>query len=252
MHAVGVSVLFCIFNTFRSAPSCPLSFQLRLPPIAMSGSAGRRKRAAPKAQRNPVPVPVDDDPQPHRTCVSSSSNIPIAFARDAAAAAEATRPVDPPMTAVSPHDLATSVVARMQTQIPKRLPRSKTQVPVPTAALEALVQEVATAALDALTAGWTRVVAAEADRRKAATAMYKQRADVAGQWNLRSRPVAVLGAPGLGFGRHVLPFLRRSEEGRALHATSVEIRGACRRAQWSQEVRRRGRFYLFGCSGLCS
>ena len=64
----------------------------------------------------------------------------------------------------------------------------------------------------------------------------EQRRDVGAQWNLRSRPVAVLGSPSMGCGRHVLPFLRRSVEGRALHATSRELSGACRQSRWAREV----------------
>jgi hypothetical protein len=55
--------------------------------------------------------------------------------------------------------------------------------------------------------------------------------------NNRSRAVAVLGSAGIGWGVNVLPFLRRSVEGRALHATSLEIRVAARRTRWAIEVR---------------
>jgi hypothetical protein len=119
-----------------------------------------------------------------------------------------------------------------------RLPlSSNTQESVPTAALEALVQEVADAALLTLTSGWTRVVAQETARREAAAAHNEQQRDVGAKWNQRSRPVAVLGAPGMGYGENVLPYLRRSVEGVAVHATSRELRGACRRRRrWSREV----------------
>jgi len=122
----------------------------------------------------------------------------------------------------------------MRSQLPLG---ADTQESVPTAALEALVQEVADAALVTLTAGWTRVVAQETARREAAAAHNEQQRDVGAKWNNRSRVVAVLGAPGMGYGENVLPYLRRSVEGVALHATSRELRGACRRRhRWPPEV----------------
>ncbi len=130
-----------------------------------------------------------------------------------------------------------AVAAHMRTQLP---PSADTRESVPTAALEALVQEVADAAVVTLTACWTRVVAQETARREAAAAHSEQQRDVGAKWNQRSRPVAVLGAPGMGYGENVLPYLRRSVEGVALHATSRELRGACRRRRrrrrWPQEV----------------
>ncbi len=49
------------------------------------------------------------------------------------------------------------------------------------------------------------------------------------------------GAGGAGdgvYGENVLPYLRRSVEGVAVHATSRELRGACRRRRrWPPEVR---------------
>ena len=147
---------------------------------------------------------------------------------------EAARPIDPPLTTISANEVTTAVAARMRTRLP---PSSNTQESVPTAALEALVQEVADAALLTFTAGWTRVVAQESARREAAAAHNEQQRDVGAKWNQRSRPVAVLGAPGMGYGENVLPYLRRSVEGVALHATSRELRGACRRRRrWPQEV----------------
>jgi hypothetical protein len=100
-----------------------------------------------------------------------------------------------------------------------------------------LVQEIADAALITLAAGWTRVVAQETARREAATAHHEQQRGVGAQWNQRSRAVAVLGAPGMGYGENVLPYLRRSVEGVAVHATSRELGGACRRRRrWPPEV----------------
>ena len=98
------------------------------------------------------------------------------------------------------------------------------------------MQQAATAALAVLATGWPRVVEEERVRHTAVTLVHVQRAGVAAEWNRRSRPVAVLGAPGMGYGFNVLPFLRRSVEGRAMHATSEEIRGACRRTKWRPEV----------------
>jgi hypothetical protein len=200
-----------------------------------SSTAGRRKRAAPKPIQ-PQP-PTSTPATTTRLRVLADDNIPIAVAREAYAAAEATRPVDPPRTTLSPHDLAASVFTRIQAQLPKCIPRAQTPVTVPTEAVEALVQQAATAALAVLAAGWPRVVEEEHERHTAVTLAHVQRAGVAAEWNRRSRPVAVLGAPGMGYGFNVLPFLRRSVEGRAMHATSEEIRGACRRTKWKQEVR---------------
>jgi hypothetical protein len=147
---------------------------------------------------------------------------------------EAAHPIDPPLTTISPAEVATAVAARMRTRLPRG---SNNKESVPTAALEALVQEVADAALVTLTVGWTRVVAQETARREAAAAHNEQQRDVGAKWNQRSRPVVVLGAPGMGYGENVLPYLRRSVEGVALHATSRELRGACRRRRrWPQEV----------------
>ncbi len=203
----------------------------------MSSAAGRRKRAAPKPiqPQPPAPAPAATNTTT-RLRVLADDNIPIAVAREAYAAAEATRPVDPPLTTLTLHDLAASVTACMYTQLPKRIPHCTTQVTVSTEAVEALVQQAATAALAVLATGWPRVAEEERERRTAVTLLHVQRAGVATQWNRRSRPVAVMGAPGMGYGFNVLPFLRRSVEGRAMHATSQEIRGASRRTKWRQEV----------------
>ncbi len=74
-----------------------------------------------------------------RASAFASINIPIAVAREAAAAFEARRPLDPPLTTTSPHAVAASIATHVATQLPTRLPRSKTQVSVPSAAVEALV-----------------------------------------------------------------------------------------------------------------
>ena len=204
--------------------------------MSSSSTAGRRKRAAPTPIQHPTPAITPATATNARLRVLADDNIPIAVAREAYAAAEATRPVDPPLTTLSPHDLAASVITRIQLQLPKRIPRATMQVTVPTEAVETLVQKAAAAALAVLAAGWPRVVEEERVRHTAVTLLHVQRAGVAAEWNRRSRPVAVLGAPGMGYGFNVLPFLRRSVEGRAMHATSEEIRGACRRTKWKQEV----------------
>jgi hypothetical protein len=147
---------------------------------------------------------------------------------------QAARPIDPPRTTISPEEVATAVATCMLVQMPQG---SDAKESVPTEALEALVQEIADAALITLAAGWTRVVAQETARREAAAARHEQQRDVGAQWNQRSRAVAVLGAPGMGYGENVLPYLRRSVEGLAVHATSRELGGACRRRRrWPQEV----------------
>ena len=64
----------------------------------------------------------------------------------------------------------------------------------------------------------------------------RERVAVAAAWNHQSRAVAVLGSSGLGWGVHVLPYLRPSVEGQAMHATSQEIRVAVRRTRWFYEV----------------
>ena len=150
-------------------------------------------------------------------------------------AADATRIPDPPLVSVSPADVATAVAARLHTQLPQRLPH---RTSLPTAAFEALVTQVASGAVDVLAAAWPRVVAEEQARATAAATHHRELAHIAGQWNQRSRPVGLLGSPGLGSGVNVLPYLHRSVEGRALHATSQEIGRACRLSstRWAVEV----------------
>jgi hypothetical protein len=200
----------------------------------MSSAAGRRKRAAPKVPHAPAPVIVVVPEDPHLRAAQAAGVLLISQAQKSMAQREAARPIDPPLTTISANEMTTAVAARMRTRLP---PGSNTPESVPTAVLEALVQEVADAALVTLTAGWTRVVAQETARREAAAAHNEQQRDVGAKWNQRSRPVAVLGAPGMGYGENVLPYLRRSVEGVALHATSRELRGACRRRRrWPPEV----------------
>ena len=206
----------------------------------MSCAAGRRKRAAPKVNVPPAPVhipvsvvvAVPEDPL--LRAAQAAGVLLISQAQESMAQRDAARPIDPPLTTISANEVTTAVATRMRTQLP---PDSLTQQSVPTAALEALVQEVADAALVTLTAGWARVVAQETARREAAAAHNEQQRDVGAKWNQKSRVVAVLGAPGMGYGENVLPYLRRSVEGVAVHATSRELRGACRRRRrWPAEV----------------
>ena len=204
----------------------------------MSSAAGRRKRAAPKVNVPPAPVPSPDVvavPEDLLLRAAQAAGVLlISQAHESMAQRERARPIDPPLTTVSANEVTTAVATRMRTQLP---PGADTLESVPTAALEALVQEVADAALVTLTAGWARVVAHETARREAAAAHNEQQRDVGAKWNQRSRPVAVLGAPGMGYGENVLPYLRRSVEGVALHATSRELQGACRRRRrWPPEV----------------
>jgi len=204
----------------------------------MSSATGRRKRAAPKVNNQPapgpVPVVVAVPEDPLLRAAQAAGVLLISQAQDSMAQREAARPIDPPLTTISVNEVVTAVAARMRTQLP---PDADMQESVPTAALEALVQEVADAAVVTLTAGWTRVVAQETARREAAATHNEQQRDVGAKWNQRSRLVAVLGAPGMGYGENVLPFLRRSVEGAALHATSRELRDACRRRyRWPSDV----------------
>ena len=207
-----------------------------------SSSSRRRKRAEPKPQPASAPV-VTHQPQPQpqpRTTYPSGlvSHLPIAVCREAAIAADAARIPDPPLVSVSPADVATAVAAHLHTQLPQRVPRSQTRTSLPTAAFEALVTQVASEAIDVLAAAWPRVVAEEQARTTAAATHHRELAHIAGQWNQRSRPVGLLGSPGLGCGVNVLPYLHRSVEGRALHATSQEIGRACQLAstRWAVEV----------------
>ena len=89
------------------------------------------------------------------------------------------------------------------------------------AAFAALVQQAVAVVRTALAACETQV---------------RERVAVAAAWNHQSRAVAVLGSSGLGWGVHVLPYLRPSVEGQAMHATSQEIRVAVRRTRWFYEV----------------
>ncbi len=235
-----------------------------------SSSSRRRKRAEPKHQpavgvdvgaphQTHEPEPQQQQPAGRRTTYPSGlvSHLPIAVCREAAIAADAARIPDPPLAAVSPADVATAVAARLRTQLPQRMPRSSIKTSLTTAALEALVTQVATESVDVLAAAWSRAVAAETARVAAAATHHQQLAQIAGQWNRKSRPVGLLGSPGLGCGVNVLPYLHRSVEGRALHATSQEIGRACRLSstRWAVEVLiyewRSGMVLLKRCVRVC-
>jgi hypothetical protein len=195
----------------------------------MMSTSRRRKRAEPKPQPAPLAV-VTHQPQPRTTYPSGLvSHLPIAVCREAAIAADAARIPDPPLVSVSPADVATAVAARLHTLLPQRVPQSQTRTLLPTAAFEALVSEVASQTIDVLAAAWLRVVAEEQARATAAATHSRELAHIAGQWNQRSRPVGLLGSAGLGWGANVLPYLHRSVEGRALHATCTEIAKACQK-----------------------
>jgi hypothetical protein len=198
----------------------------------MSSAAGQRKRAVPKAQHAPD---IPGDPQVRNALAAGV--LLISQSQASMAARQAARPTDPPLTAISPEEVTSAVAARMRTLMP---PGSEAKESVPTEALGALVQQVADTALVIFIAGWTRVVAQETARREAKAAhlhhWHEQQRDAGAKWNQRSRPVAVLGAPGMGYGENVLPYLRRSVEGLAVHATSRELGGACRRRRkWPEQ-----------------
>jgi hypothetical protein len=197
--------------------------------MSSGSTACRRKRAVPKTRFTPS---LDVDSQARNT--QAAGVLLISQAQESVAARRAARPIDPPRTSISPEEVATAVAARMRSQLP---PGSATRQLVSTEALEALVQEIADAALVTFNTGWARVVTQETARRAAAAAHLEQQRDVGAQWNRRLRAVAVLGAPGMGYGENVLPYLRRSVEGLAVHATSRELGGACRRRRkWPPEV----------------
>jgi hypothetical protein len=236
-----------------------------------SSTFRRRKRAEPKQQLKHQPALVDID-VPHHTQqqpeIRTSNFITIAVCREAAIAAEATRIPDPPLTSVSPADVAAAVATRLRTpqgpllwrtlhtlqlfllpdspdsdptmpltdwpsharaeELACHLQLSTTKTSLPTAVFEALVALVATEGLGVLAVAWARAVAEETARAAAAATHHQQLAHIARQWNERSRPVGLLGSPGMGCGVNVLPYLHRSVEGRALRATSQEIGRACR------------------------
>jgi hypothetical protein len=196
--------------------------------MSSSTAAGRRKRATPMAQHASV-VPAD----PQVRNAQAAGVLLISQAQESLAAHQAARPIDPPLTTISPEEVATVVASHMRAQMP---PGSATKESVPTEALEALVQMIVDAALVVYVTGWARVLAQETARRQAKATHHEQQRDVGAKWNQRSRPAAVLGAPGMGFGENVLPYLRRSVEGRAVHAMSRELGGACRRRRrWPQQ-----------------
>jgi hypothetical protein len=216
-------------------------------PFQRMSSAGRRKRSAPKAAAAPTPIIADSASH----AMLSATSLSIAVCREAAIAAAAARIPDVPrLTTATPTDVAEAVAVHLHVQLPTRIPCFKTVVRLPTIAYEALVQRLATVCLDAFACEWPRAVEEERMRQVAAAERHQREANEACHWNRRSRAVAVLGAPGMGYGFNVLPFLRRSLEGVAVHGTSVELRGACRRTKWRPEVSRH--YKHVSCNRLCS
>jgi hypothetical protein len=97
-------------------------------------------------------------------------------------------------------------------------------------AFDAMVQQAAALLRDGLATARTECQTVVGDRKR-----------VALEWNRRSRVTAILGSHTLGHGLLVFPYLRRSVEGRALHAVCVEMRVAARRQDghrtwWPLEV----------------
>ncbi len=98
-------------------------------------------------------------------------------------------------------------------------------------AFDAMVQKAAALLRDGL-----------ARARNVCTMVVGQRKRVALMWNHRSPVTAILGSHTLRHGMLVFPYLRRSVEGRALHAVCDEMRAAARRQDghrtwWPLEVR---------------
>jgi hypothetical protein len=88
---------------------------------------------------------------------------------------------------------------------------------------------VLTPAHDAVMQGATVVLPGHDGAGIDFNSMVQDRKQAARQWNDRSRVVAILGSKGFGHGMLVYPFLRRSVEGRAMHAVCAEMRVATQR-----------------------
>jgi hypothetical protein len=126
-------------------------------------------------------------PTPSRR-ILADDNIPIAAAREAYAAAESSRRVDPPLITLTPEDLAARVTTRINELVYDQHTHgavANIQVTVSTEAVKALMQQAATAALTVLATGWPRVVEEERVRHTAATLLHVQNAGVAAEWNRR-------------------------------------------------------------------
>jgi hypothetical protein len=78
-----------------------------------------------------------------------------------------------------------------------------------------------------------------------------KRKQAATAWNFRVRALGVLASSGMGWGVNVLPYLRRSIEGRALHATSAELHVACRRARFITAEVQSDAFFTLDCRICC-
>ena len=100
-------------------------------------------------------------------------------------------------------------------------------VDVLAASFDAVVQQAAALLRDRLAAAHAECHTAVGARTRAALA-----------WNRRSRVTAILGSHTLGHGLLAFPWLRRSAEGRAMHAVCGEMRDASERrgAKWAREV----------------
>lgn len=144
----------------------------------------------------------------------------------------------PPLSSYSPSHVCAAVATCMRNSLPSHIADSAAAIALPDAVFAALVARVAGAAVTALTAEWAAAVAEAMVLKEAASARAKEQAGVGLQWNNRSRAVGALGCSGMGYGANVLPYLHRSVEGRAVHATCVELRVAATRTKWLRDVRR--------------
>ena len=170
-------------------------------------SSSRKKRAAPLSLPASVVDVVAPQPVMHAVRV-----VTTAIARDA---------MPPPLEIVrpSPRSIGHAITLALQ-----GLP----DVDVLAAALDAVVQQAAALLRDRLATAHAECHTAVGARTRAALA-----------WNRRSRVTAILGSHTLGHGLLAFPWLRRSAEGRAMHAVCGEMRDACERrgAKWAREVR---------------
>ena len=170
-------------------------------------SSSRKKRAAPL----PLPSPhiVAAPPPMHAVRV-----VTTAMARDA---------MPPPLPLVRPTPLA---IGHAITAALEGLPEGNVLAP----ALDAVVQQAAALLRDGLATARSEYHTVVGERKR-----------VALEWNHRSRVTAILGSHTLGHGLLVFPYLRRSVEGRAMHAVCGEMGAAARRQDghrtwWPKEV----------------
>ena len=176
-------------------------------------STSRPKRASPL----PLPTPANVAASPRVVNVNVNV-ITTAMARDA---------MPPPLPPLVPASPASAAAVQGMPEGPVLAP-----------ALDAVMQgaPVVPPGRDGVAASAS---AARADVD--VNAMVQDRKQAARQSNDRSRVVAILGSEGFGHGMLVYPFLRRSVEGRAMHAVCAEMRGATQRHDgartwWPREV----------------